>query len=161
MADEAPFGRSRSSQAIADKRGGIPGFRRTGDFWDVYVVHVAVFRDRPPYRSVFCIDVGGTIHLIPEERFREIVEDSRFFHPLLAPGAVYEGVTVGPGNPRVGVVGHVESDRRPVPWCTRRDATLLGPGRQRWGIRSLETASSRSSANASALRVRMYVDTAS
>jgi hypothetical protein len=79
MADEAPVRTLEEFEAIAGEHGGILGFCRAGDFWDVYVVHVEVLRDRPPYRCVVCIDVGGTIHLVPEERFREIFEASRFF----------------------------------------------------------------------------------
>jgi hypothetical protein len=93
MAGGDPVRTLEEFQAIAEEHGGILGFCRTGDFWDVYIIHVEILRDRPPYRSVVSIDVGGTIHLVPEEHFREIVETSRSFRPLLAPGAIYEGMT--------------------------------------------------------------------
>jgi hypothetical protein len=51
MADEAPVRTLEEFQAIAEEHGGILGFCRTGDFWDGYIVHVEILRDRPPYRS--------------------------------------------------------------------------------------------------------------
>ena len=72
---------SRYATAVADTTSGS------------YIVHVEVLGDRPAYRSVVSIDVGGTIHHVPEARFREILEESRFFRRLLAPGAVYEAVS--------------------------------------------------------------------
>lgn len=95
MANEAAERTLEEFEAIASEHGGVAAFRRARDYWDVFIVRVEVVRDRPPYRNAVCIDVGGTVHLVPDERFGEIVEDSRFFRPLLAPGAVYEGMTVG------------------------------------------------------------------
>jgi hypothetical protein len=80
--------------AIASEHGGVAAFRRGRDYWDVFIVRVEIVRDRPPYHSEVCIDVGGTIHLVPETRFREIFEESRRFRPLLSPGGVYEGMTM-------------------------------------------------------------------
>ena len=66
MADESPERTLEEFQAIAQEHGGVLGFRYAGDFWDVYVCHVELLHD-PPYRPVVSIDVGGTIHLVPEQ----------------------------------------------------------------------------------------------
>jgi hypothetical protein len=93
MTDEPPDRTLEEMQAIAEEHGGILGFRFAGDYWDVFVVHVNALRDRAPYRSAISIDVGGTVHLVPEERFREMFEESRSLRPMLAANELYEGIT--------------------------------------------------------------------
>jgi hypothetical protein len=66
-----------------------------------------------------------------------------------------------PAQPRPPPRQPSSTHRRVGEACRAAAGTPMAIAAQRWGILSFETASSRSSANASGSRVRMYVDTAS